>query len=1164
MLLFSWGYGGPALSGEAPWQSFPVRENGTLPVWLVAGPFPNGIPLAHGPGCFGYYHDFLEPLGGEEKTCPAEGDSIALEEGDDLLWRSAFSQPEGLVDFLTVLETDSKSPGVAYSFCRIDSPARREAVLLARSNDGVRIWLNGELVHDHHVGRTIDEGDEDRVEIVLLPGPNDLMVKVDQSMGGWAQKIVVADREGRPLNDLAVAIQSSNEMPGRIISAEFFASPLVLKSAEGPQQVVMAHLSSGGVEGLACEIDLEGKRDPLQLDLGDLPLGEHRVALQVPAGEGDRLARFALRWSKGNLDCGETLLKAPREWTLYMVQHTHTDIGYTRPQDEILPNFLRQIDYALDYCDLTDNYPEEARFRWTCEVTWPVREYLKRRPPEQVERLRRRVEEGRIEIAGMFLNFDELADENTLAASLRPIEDLKRIGLPVKTAIQNDVPGVAWALVDYYADLGVDYLIMGINNDRTPRPFDRPTAFWWESASGKRILAWRPDHYHTGNHLRLHQPDLRPVEEKTMAYLQSLEEAGYPFDRIGLQYSGTQIDNSPPAMEECDLIRRWNEKFLWPKMRSATAREFLDFVAEEHSEALPVYRGAWPNWWTDGYAFAHVETKEARKAHVDLLVDEALLSMASLLGATIPAAVHPEIADIEDDLLFYDEHTFGAQEEFTRPTASNSVRQYGMKVSHVWEAAKNTALLKETAWGLLQERVPKSASPTVHVFNTLPWKRSGWVDVYIGHEILPKDRAFMLTESSSGKAVPIELLWSRFEGTYWRMWVEGVPPLGYMTLSLVVGDVAPSEVEKQPAGETVLENEFYRVEIDPASGAIASWYDKHLDREMVDREAPYRFGEFIYDRLVDAHFYSRESFLARSTRSGLRNVRISGVLEGPLWKSLTLSGDAEGCLNSPEAPGLECEVRLYHGDKRIELLYRMRKAYVNQPESVYIAFPFAFPQGHFVYEAQGGVVQPGVDQLPGSSSDWHTVQNFVAARGDKAQAVLISDEVPLVQFGDINLGKWQSVARVEKTHLYSWVVNNYWTSGFPGNKESEFTWSYHLTSSDEPSDESATRFGWASRTPLQALVLPGGKPSDGIPAMAALEIRNSNVLLVNIEPVEGETAIQLHLREVAGKMAEVEADWPEGVSPRIDRINVLGESIEENVDKMRLEPYEARFYRVSF
>jgi hypothetical protein len=54
-----------ALAGE--WQSFALRDNDTIPVWTVVGPFPNGNPLGHGPGCFGYYTDYLQAVGGEQR-----------------------------------------------------------------------------------------------------------------------------------------------------------------------------------------------------------------------------------------------------------------------------------------------------------------------------------------------------------------------------------------------------------------------------------------------------------------------------------------------------------------------------------------------------------------------------------------------------------------------------------------------------------------------------------------------------------------------------------------------------------------------------------------------------------------------------------------------------------------------------------------------------------------------------------------------------------------------------------------------------------------------------------------------------------------------------------------------------------------------------------------
>ena len=74
-------------------------------------------------------------------------------------------------------------------------------------------------------------------------------------------------------------------------------------------------------------------------------------------------------------------------------------------------------------------------------------------------------------------------------------------GFSVHTAMQNDVNGAGWCLVDYFSDSGIRYLTMGINKTRSILPFDKPTTFWWESPSGKRMLAYRADHYHLGQHV---------------------------------------------------------------------------------------------------------------------------------------------------------------------------------------------------------------------------------------------------------------------------------------------------------------------------------------------------------------------------------------------------------------------------------------------------------------------------------------------------------------------------------------------------------------------------------------------------------------------------------------------------------------------------------------
>ena len=141
--------------------------------------------------------------------------------------------------------------------------------------------------------------------------------------------------------------------------------------------------------------------------------------------------------------------------------------------------------------------------------------------------------------------------------------------------MQNDVNGIAWCLADYLPDLGIKYLWMGEHHYKSQVPFNMPTVFQWESPSGKPILTYR-----AGNFWGIEQGDIQKTEPKLLHYLSELERKHYPFDAVGVQYSGYFTDNSPPSIIECKLIREWNEKYAYPKLRSATASEFLDYVSD--------------------------------------------------------------------------------------------------------------------------------------------------------------------------------------------------------------------------------------------------------------------------------------------------------------------------------------------------------------------------------------------------------------------------------------------------------------------------------------------------------------------------------------------------------------------------------------------------------
>jgi alpha-mannosidase len=231
---------------------------------------------------------------------------------------------------------------------------------------------------------------------------------------------------------------------------------------------------------------------------------------------------------------------------------------------------------------------------------------------------------------------------------------------------------------------------------------------------------------------------------------------------------------------------------------------------------------------------------------------------------------------------------------------------------------------------------------------------------------------------------------------------------------------------------------------------------------------------------------------------------------------------------------------------------------------MYVAMPFQWPDGKVVYEAQGGVVMPGQNQLPGSSSDWQGVQSFVAVRSPQGQIICGSDQIPLVQLGDLNGGKWQPVTVIERPYVYSWVMNNYWYTNFRASQEGEFRWSYYLTSTRDASNAAASRFGWGSRVPLAARVLPPGKAGGGKLSDSLLKCDAGNLLLIESRPAARGKGVVLHWREVDGKKATLDlAGQPFAARiKRADEVNVVEETLKAGISSLSFEPYEVKFVKL--
>ncbi len=96
---------------------------------------------------------------------------------------------------------------VAYLKARLIAPEDCDGALLLGSDDGVKAWLNGVVVHRNNTDRG-DVPDQDMAPIQLKKGANDLLLKITQGGGGWSAHARIVGIDGKPITGLRVEPQA--------------------------------------------------------------------------------------------------------------------------------------------------------------------------------------------------------------------------------------------------------------------------------------------------------------------------------------------------------------------------------------------------------------------------------------------------------------------------------------------------------------------------------------------------------------------------------------------------------------------------------------------------------------------------------------------------------------------------------------------------------------------------------------------------------------------------------------------------------------------------------------------------------------------------------------------------------------------------------------------
>ncbi len=152
-----------------------------------------------------FARDWLEPAGGEAAIKPAVGLGVTID-SRQFEWGAVQSRDD-VVDLRA--GSDPAEFAVAYAWAEFEVERETKGLLGLGSDDGIKVWLNGKLVHENWTSRAA-QPDDDIVPVSLTAGRNSLLLKVQNGRREWgfACRLMGPESQSRKL----IAAASSGEM----------------------------------------------------------------------------------------------------------------------------------------------------------------------------------------------------------------------------------------------------------------------------------------------------------------------------------------------------------------------------------------------------------------------------------------------------------------------------------------------------------------------------------------------------------------------------------------------------------------------------------------------------------------------------------------------------------------------------------------------------------------------------------------------------------------------------------------------------------------------------------------------------------------------------------------------------------------------------------------
>ena len=886
----------------------------------------------------------------------------------------------------------------------------------------------------------------------------------------------------------------------------------------------------------SLEVECLGVKEVFPLEINEAV--DHFPVL-LPPGAGvksDCVAKITFRAS-GHEISNSVNVPAKRQWTVYIYPHSHVDIGYTNTHANVELIHKRNLINGIELAKKTAGYPEGSKYLWNPEVLWPVERYLKTASQAEKEAIYDAVRKGYLHLdAGYIHSNTSTSADNEFFEYFRYGKELEKLtGTKIETLVQVDIPGMSWGLVPVASKLGIKYC-MALNNgsDRVGLSMELSfKPFWWVGPDGKsKILFLQPGSYTPGANakgfdywplmagqtdpskllqiVKTDHPRDHFIDKYLSDKLPELEKADYyPYDIFAMSWA--MADNTPIDADLPDAVKSWNEDFAFPHLIIASATDIMRTFEAKYGGQLPVRKGDFTEYWTDGLGTAAKQTGMNRSSKERLIQAETLWSMLR------PGEAPPR-ADFDEawrDVIMGTEHTWCYMDPGKQPISGDILK---IKFGFFQDAQNLSKSLVKQALSAVSDL----ASSKIGVFNTLSWPRKGLV-------YIPADQSKSFANVTDEKGQVI--LSQRLSSGELLFLASDIPALGSKTYFLKTGKVIRTG---KMAVANVLDNGLVRVVIDPQTGDITSLTEGK--NEFVNQNAPCALNSFRYlqgngplaasgpqyvkDVAGTPILFSENSVKA----SGPTNVKVFIQENGPLLASIRVESEAEGC------NGLTREITIIEGQPHVEITNVVEKQSIVKKEGIHFGFAFKIPDPVTRADIPWGIMEVEKDQLREGNRNWIAFQRWLDISNEKLGVTWCSLDAPVFESGNMtaniiggatNSPEWIRKLEPSAT-IYSWALNNHWHTNFPLSQEGKIQFRYRILPHNSKYDAaSANRFGLEQSQPL--IETPIKMTSDPRPDLEFSGSPSVNISLIQTNGNGKET--QVRLRSVSDKDETVRLIW---------------------------------------